>query len=90
MIAFEITIQGRVQGVFFRKYTCNKAIELKLTGFVKNQLDGSVFVFAEGYKENMNEFIQWCKIGSPLSKVEKIITKEVTLRNEKNFKIVSN
>jgi acylphosphatase len=89
MIAYEIIILGRVQGVFFRKYTCNKAIELNLTGFVKNQLDGSVFVFAEGNEEKMFEFINWCRIGSPLSKVEKIITKEVPLKNEKDFRILA-
>ncbi|MCF8253883.1 MAG: acylphosphatase [Bacteroidia bacterium] len=88
MIAFEITVMGRVQGVFFRKYTCTKAIELNLLGYVKNQTDGSVFIYAEGEESKMNSFMQWCKIGSPLSKVEKIITKEVALRNEQDFRIL--
>ncbi len=35
-------VSGRVQGVFFRSYTLDKARELGLTGWVKNRRDGRV------------------------------------------------
>jgi acylphosphatase len=38
---------GRVQGVGFRYYVLNAAIELGLTGWVRNRRDGSVEVVAE-------------------------------------------
>jgi len=41
-------ISGRVQGVFFRVNTRNKAYELGLTGWVKNNYDGDVEVVCEG------------------------------------------
>ena len=43
-----LRIYGTVQGVFFRQSTQEKAQELNLTGFVRNERDGSVYVEAEG------------------------------------------
>jgi acylphosphatase len=58
-----IKIFGKVQGVGFRYYTHRKATELNITGFVQNRPDGSIYVEAEGEKENHDKFIQWCYEG---------------------------
>ncbi|OHA64375.1 MAG: acylphosphatase [Candidatus Wildermuthbacteria bacterium RIFCSPHIGHO2_01_FULL_48_25] len=63
-------ITGRVQGVLFRDYTKNAAKEFGVFGFVKNLLDGRVEIVCEGEKESVEKFLEWCKQGSPLSKVE--------------------
>ena len=64
---------GRVQGVFFRANTREKALELGLTGWVKNELDGSVVAVFEGEKEKIDEIIEWCKSGGiPLARVDKV------------------
>ncbi|RKP19533.1 DNA/RNA polymerase [Rozella allomycis CSF55] len=56
------TIYGKVQGVYFRKFTAIKAKELKLGGFCMNTPGGTV----------VGEIIEWLKnIGSPNSKIEK-------------------
>ncbi|MCB0734748.1 MAG: acylphosphatase [Flavobacteriales bacterium] len=65
----KITITGRVQGVFFRKYTQLKAMELGLLGYVRNLPDGSVEAVVHGSAEGVQRFISWCHEGSPLSKV---------------------
>jgi len=71
--SFQIKIIGKVQGVWFRKYTNDKAKELGLFGFVKNQADGSVYVEAESDSETvLQQFIDWLRTGSPLSKVERV------------------
>jgi len=44
-----ITISGRVQGVWFRKHTETKAIELGVHGFVANKENGNVYVEVEGF-----------------------------------------
>jgi acylphosphatase len=49
--------------VGFRYYTHRKATELNITGFVQNRPDGSIYVEAEGEKENHDKFIQWCYEG---------------------------
>ncbi|MCB0783112.1 MAG: acylphosphatase, partial [Flavobacteriales bacterium] len=43
-----MVVRGRVQGVWYRKHTREKALELGLRGWVMNQPDGSVLVEAEG------------------------------------------
>lgn len=71
-IAYCIRIRGKVQGVAFRAYTQNKANELNIKGFVRNEPDGSVYIEAIGTRPNMQAFIEWCHHGSPLSIVEKV------------------
>ncbi len=67
-----ITVSGRVQGVFFRAYTQKKALALGITGFVKNQADGTVFIDAKAKEDVLKSFIDWCWEGSPLSSVSKV------------------
>ena len=47
-ICAHVVISGRVQGVFFRASTKNKAEELCLTGWVRNRSDGTVEACFEG------------------------------------------
>lgn len=77
-----IKIYGRVQGIFFRYSAKLQADSLKVTGFAINEDDGSLFIEAEGEEENLNKFLDWCKKGPSLAKVEKI---EVTESELKNF-----
>ena len=67
-----IIITGRVQGVGFRYYTYRKANELNLSGWVKNNPNGSVAVFIEGEKGLINDFIVQLKIGPPSASVSDI------------------
>ena len=66
-------VHGRVQGVFFRKFTFDSAHEIGgITGFVKNLSDGSVEVVAEGKKESLESLLEKLKHGPSKAKVEKI------------------
>jgi acylphosphatase len=65
-----INITGKVQGVFFRASTKEKADELNVKGFVRNERDGSVYVEAEGTDKDLEIFIGWCKHGPKLAYVE--------------------
>jgi len=49
---------GRVQGVFFRANTVEIAEKIGLVGTVKNLPDGTVEVFAQGTKENLEAFVE--------------------------------
>ena len=62
-------ISGKVQGVFFRSNTKDKAVELGLTGWVKNLPDGSVEAVFEGDKERVDEMIGWCRKGPRFAQV---------------------
>lgn len=67
-----VFISGRVQGVFFRAHTAEKARQLGLVGWVRNTDDGRVEAVFEGPKEKVEEMIKWCWQGPPSSKVEKV------------------
>lgn len=58
-------IQGRVQGVFFRDSTRQRARELGLDGWVRNRPDGSVEAVAQGPAPALAELEQWFRDGGP-------------------------
>ena len=51
----QLIIHGKVQGVFFRTSTKDKANELRLSGFVRNSEDGTVEVIAEGDEDQLQK-----------------------------------
>jgi len=65
-----LIIRGKVQGVFFRASTKDKAKELELSGFVRNSEDGTVEVVAEGDEDRLQKLVDWCHIGPELSLVK--------------------
>jgi len=67
-----LIIQGKVQGVFFRASTKDKAKELGLSGFVMNRRDGAVEVVAEGDQEKLQELVDWCHTGPDLASVNTV------------------
>ena len=64
------TITGRVQGVRYRDYVQVSAGKLGLTGFVRNNRDGSVAVVAHGMPDDLKLFVEYLHEGSLQSKVE--------------------
>jgi len=73
MKSYNISVIGKVQKVWFRKYTQERATKLGLIGFVMNKVDGSVYIEATGKEEALKDFINWLEtIGSPLSKVDQV------------------
>ena len=67
--AAHITVHGRVQGVWFRAGTKEKAEELGLTGWVMNRPNGTVEIHAQGEKSQLENFIAWCRQGTPAAMV---------------------
>lgn len=69
----ELTIEGRVQGVGFRYFTIRQAKELKkITGWVKNEADGTVKVVAEGPRVKLNKLIKKLAVGPRSARVDNI------------------
>ena len=60
---FDATIRGRVQGVGFRYHTRRFAKERGVTGWVRNQTDGSVRVVAQGRPSELDAFISFLRVG---------------------------
>lgn len=81
----KITVTGRVQGVWYRASTEEKARELGLTGYVKNEPDGSVYIEAEGDEPALDALVAWCRQGPPLARVENLQTEVGTLQHYRQF-----
>ncbi|MFZ0282623.1 MAG: acylphosphatase [Bacteroidales bacterium] len=71
-VLYKIRITGKVQGVGFRWNAVMEARSLSITGFVKNMPDGSVYIEAEGLREQLTVFLEWCKKGPAFGYVESI------------------
>ncbi len=89
MFRVHIIVSGRVQGVFFRVFTRERAEALGITGFVRNRGDGKVEIVAEGSPAKIKAFIHEVGKGPPLSVVDKINVKYEKFTGEyPDFKIV--
>ncbi len=60
-----VIFTGRVQGVFFRQNTVNKAREMELTGWVKNLTGGQVEAVFEGEEKKVMKIVAWCRKKMP-------------------------
>lgn len=80
-IAFKV--EGKVQGVYFRASTKEKAQSLDIKGFVRNESDGSVYGEAQGSEKAMEEFINWLHKGPSNANVESL--KQWSLDGKKDY-----
>lgn len=64
-----LIISGRVQGVCFRMETQDAAQRHNVNGWVRNLPNGSVEAVLEGPDVAVNQTIEWCRQGPPLSRV---------------------
>lgn len=83
-----ISVTGKVQGVWYRQSARDKAQALELTGWVRNEPDGSVSVVVTGESEVLASFADWCRTGSPKSKVSGITIQEALLQEFDSFMIL--
>ncbi|MDP4186600.1 MAG: acylphosphatase [Bacteroidota bacterium] len=85
MMHVNIYVYGNVQGVGFRHSACNTARYLGIKGFVRNCVNGSVYIEAEGENQALSQFIQWCKKGSTFSEVENVEVEGGEMKNYSSF-----
>lgn len=68
-----ISVFGHVQGVNLRSSARAVAERLRITGFARNQPDGSVRIWAEGRAAALDELVAWCRIGPPSARVDRVV-----------------
>ncbi len=71
-IACLVRVTGRVQGVWYRGWTCDEAVQRGLTGWVRNRRDGSVEALFAGPALSVQEMINVCRQGPPAAEVLKV------------------
>lgn len=72
MTRARVCVHGRVQGVFFRVETCDRARSLGLSGWVRNCSDGAVEAVFEGDRDRVQSMVDWCRRGPSGASVERV------------------
>jgi len=88
MKSYRFLIKGRVQGVWYRKYTKEVADELGISGYVRNLPNGDVEVVASLKKEQFNDFLSALMKGPPLARVDNIDIEEIAQEQKDGFEII--
>lgn len=70
--SYRFRVEGRVQGVFFRQSTRERAQALGLAGWVANREDGSVEGLAHGEDAGLDALRAWLRQGPPAARVERL------------------
>jgi acylphosphatase len=70
--AVDVVVTGHVQGVFFRASMREQADQLGVTGWVRNEPDGSVRAHVEGSADAVDQLVQWCARGPSAARVEDV------------------
>ena len=86
--SYQVRIQGKVQGVFYRHSAQAEARRLGLTGFARNESDGSVYIEAEGEDASLGQFVQWCNVGPASASVSRVDYGEQTPKDFTEFQIL--
>jgi acylphosphatase len=76
--AVRCLVEGRVQGVYFRAATFERATELGLRGWVRNLPDRRVEVLAIGDPEDVATLTKWLWQGPPMARVVSVSVEEWT------------
>ena len=87
MQTISITVSGKVQGVFYRQSTKEKATALGITGTVENLKNGDVYIIATGTQEQLDILTTWCHQGPSKAVVNKVEVKELPLQLFERFSI---
>jgi acylphosphatase len=82
-----IIVRGRVQGVYYRQSAKEKALELNITGVVKNLPNGEVYILATGTADQVNALIEWCWQGPRRAFVTDVDHQIQPLQQFDSFKI---
>lgn len=84
---YNISVTGKVHGVFYRQGTLEIADQLGLKGFVRNESNGDVYLEAEGGEAQLQKMVEWCKVGPPRAHVSEVKISESELKGFTLFEI---
>lgn len=72
MTSVRLSVNGKVQGVYFRFNMQKIAIKNSVVGWVRNLDDGSVEAVLEGNKDDVEKTIEWSKKGPENARVDNL------------------
>lgn len=86
-VSYIVHVSGKVQGVYFRVSSQQKAIDYGLSGYAKNLENGDVEVFLSGKQENVDKMLVWLQHGPEQAQVSKMQPNKVAWQEHSFFSI---
>ena len=87
-IARHVRISGHVQGVFFRASTRDRATSRGVTGWIRNNPDGTVEAVLEGGPDDVEAIESWMRGGGPSrARVEDVTARDVEPEGATAFEV---
>ena len=87
MRAVRVRVTGRVQGVAYRAWTQDEAEALGLTGWVRNEPDGSVAGHFEGDPTAVEAMVDWCREGPGPARVQRVARRDGAVTGARSFEV---
>ena len=87
VLRLRLSIQGRVQGVWYRESMRQEAVRLGVAGWVRNCSDGSVEAIVEGEPAAVRALQTWCHTGPPAARVVAVQANEEPPAGEAGFRV---
>ncbi|OYY90306.1 MAG: acylphosphatase [Sphingomonas sp. 28-66-16] len=80
-----VYVSGKVQNVGFRDWAIRRGQELRLRGWVRNLKDGRLEILVHGDDEAAGQFVDACREGPPLARVDHVEAVAAEERAPKGF-----
>lgn len=87
VIRRRVVVRGRVQGVWFRESARQRAEQLGIAGWVRNNRDGTVEAEVEGGADDVAVLVSWLRLGPPQARVEAMDVDELSPTGERGFRV---
>ncbi len=85
---YDVQISGRVQDVWFRSKARKLAKNLDLKGYIKYTGENQLYVEVEGKSNAVQSFLDWCRQGPSLARVDEYEARESELKGFRKFSIL--
>ena len=82
-----VIVRGKVQGVFFRDSTEERAQRAGVDGWVRNRSDGTVEAVFEGAPAAVEDLLRFCAVGPSWARVEQVEVSEESPTEERGFRV---
>ena len=82
-----VFVSGKVQGVYYRATTRDRAREAGVDGWVRNLDDGRVEAVFEGEEGAVETMVEWCHTGSPRAEVDSVEVEYESPEAESGFEV---
>jgi acylphosphatase len=86
-LARRVVVHGHVQGVYFRDTCRREAQRAGVTGWVRNDPDGSVSALFEGPATAVEQMVGWCHDGPPRARVDRVDVAEAAAEGAATFDV---